>query len=69
MIWDSLNICTLHKKPLHSEYVTAWGRMTAEFIIGHFFFATATSKGQARSTATSLNYKAISQNYVKIEAV
>lgn len=63
-IWDTSNHCALYEKPLRSEYVTAWCEITAEFIMGSFFFEIATSKGWARTTVTSSSYYAILQSHV-----
>lgn len=60
-LWGSSNHYALHEKPLN-EYITHWCRTTEEFVIRHFCFESATSKGVVRTTVPSLNYNAMLQN-------
>ncbi|GFU53000.1 uncharacterized protein TNCV_1142891 [Trichonephila clavipes] len=46
-IWGTSPPNNLHQQPLHPNYVTAWCRFTAEFILGPFFFQTLTPQDEA----------------------
>ncbi|GFU59386.1 transposable element tc3 transposase [Trichonephila clavipes] len=63
-IWGTSTPNTLHQRPLHSDYVTAWCRFTAEFILGHFFFEILTPQGPERCSVTSPRYRELLQQQV-----